>query len=57
MESTALQQMVDSIINGQQADAVTSFNSIISDKISNALETKKTEVAATIGAPTEDENV
>jgi hypothetical protein len=57
MESTAIQQMVDSIINGQQADAVASFNSIISDKISNALETKKTEVAATIGAPTEDENV
>jgi N-acetyl-gamma-glutamylphosphate reductase len=57
MESTAIQQMVDNIINGQSAEAIETFNSIIGDKVTTALEAKKTEVAATIGAPKEDETV
>jgi hypothetical protein len=57
MESTVIQSMVDSIINNQQSDAVEKFNEIIASKVSDALETKKQEVATSIGIEKEHEEV
>lgn len=49
MESTVIHHMVDSIINNQQNDALAKFNEIMADKITDALDTKKVEIASTIG--------
>ena len=49
MESTIIHHMVDDIINGQQSDALTKFNEIISSKLTDALEDRKIEIASTIG--------
>lgn len=49
MESTVIQNMVDNIIGGQQADAMDLFNQIVSDKLSTALADKKIEIASTLG--------
>jgi len=59
MESTAIQQMVDNIIANRQADALQHFNDAISVKLSDALDTKKIEIASSIGKTEviEDETV
>jgi hypothetical protein len=49
MESTVIHHMVDSIINNQQNDALAKFNEIMADKITDALDAKKVEIASTIG--------
>ena len=57
MESTIIHHMVDDIINGQQSDALTKFNEIISGKLTDALEDRKIEIASTIGQEQEHEEV
>jgi hypothetical protein len=59
MESTAIQQMVDNIILGNQADAIKNFNDAIASKLSDALDDRKTEIASSIGKTevTDDETV
>lgn len=60
MDSVIIQKMVDDIIGNRQADALQSFGSIMADKISNSLETRKMEIASTLGQEQEeiaDENV
>ena len=57
MESTIIHHMVDDIINGQQSDALTKFNEIISGKLTDALEDRKIEIASTIGKEQEHEEV
>jgi hypothetical protein len=59
MESTAIQQMVDNIILGNQADAIKNFNDAMASKLSDALDDKKTEIASSIGKTevTDDETV
>jgi hypothetical protein len=49
MESTVIHHMVDSIINNQQTDAMEKFNEIMATKITDALDTKKMELASNIG--------
>ena len=49
MESTVIHHMVDSIINNQQNDALATFNEIMSNKITDALDAKKIEIASNIG--------
>ena len=59
MESTAIQQMVDNIILGNQADAIKNFNDAMANKLSDALDDKKTAIASSIGKTevTDDETV
>jgi hypothetical protein len=57
MESTIIHHMVDDIINGQPADALSKFNEIISSKLTDALEDKKIEIASTMGKEQEHEEV
>ncbi len=49
MESSVIHHMVDSIINNQQTDAMEKFNEIMATKITDALDTKKMELASNIG--------
>jgi hypothetical protein len=49
MESTVIHHMVDSIINNQQTDAMEKFNEIMATKVTDALDTKKMELASNIG--------
>lgn len=46
--------MVNNILQGQNAEAIELFNSVISDKVDNALSAKKMEIASTLGAKDED---
>jgi hypothetical protein len=55
MESTVIHHMVDSIINNQQNDALATFNEIMANKITDALDAKKTEIASTIGKEEHEE--
>ena len=55
MESTVIHHMVDSIINNQQNDALATFNEIMSNKITDALDTRKIELASTIGKEEHEE--
>jgi hypothetical protein len=59
MESTAIQQMVDNIILGNQADAIKNFNDAMASKLSDALDDRKTGIASSIGKTevTDDETV
>ena len=59
MESTAIQQMVDNIILGNQADAIKNFNDAMASKLSDALDDRKTAIATSIGKTevTDDETV
>jgi hypothetical protein len=59
MESTAIQQMVDNIILGNQADAIKNFNDAMASKLSDALDDRKTAIASSIGKTevTDDETV
>ena len=59
MESTAIQQMVDNIILGNQADAIKNFNDAMASKLSDALDDRKTSIASSIGKTevTDDETV
>ena len=55
MESTVIHHMVDSIINNQQNDALAKFNEIMADKITDALDARKIELASTIGKEEHEE--
>ena len=55
MESTVIHHMVDSIINNQQNDALATFNEIMANKITDALDAKKVEIASTIGKEEHEE--
>lgn len=55
MESTVIHHMVDSIINNQQNDALATFNEIMSNKITDALDARKIELASTIGKEEHEE--
>jgi len=59
MESTAIQQMVDNIILGNQANAIKNFNDAMASKLSDALDDRKTAIASSIGKTevTDDETV
>ena len=54
MESAVIQNMIDNIINNKQADALQDFNTAMADKISDALDAKKIEIASSIGKTTID---
>ena len=57
METTAtLKNMVDDILADRSNDAVNQFNAAMGFKLSNALDTKKQEIAASIGQKEEQEN-
>jgi len=55
MESTVIHHMVDSIINNQQNDPLATFNEIMANKITDALDTRKIELASTIGKEEHEE--
>lgn len=55
MESTVIHHMVDSIINNQQNDALATFNEIMANKITDALDARKIELASTIGKEEHEE--
>lgn len=46
--------LVDDIIAGENAQAVDTFNNVISIKVNDALDTQKTELAKTVFSGTED---
>jgi hypothetical protein len=48
--------MVDDILADRSNDAVNQFNAAMGFKLSNALDTKKQEIAASIGQKEEQEN-
>lgn len=54
MNSEVIKQMVDDIINNRQADALQKFDSVMGDKITNSLETRKVEIASTLGQDQEE---
>jgi len=49
-----IKSMVDSIISGEHNNAMEQFKDIISDKISSAFDSKKIEIASTLGEKDED---
>ena len=54
MESAVIQNMIDSIINNKQSDALQDFNTAMADKISDALDVRKVEIASSICKTTID---
>ena len=48
--SELIKQMLDNLIDGNQAAAQEDFNDLMSDKVSGALDARKLEVAQTMGA-------
>jgi hypothetical protein len=54
MDNELLKNMINNIMSGNNTDAVDNFNSVISAKVSDAIETKKQEIAATLGEKDED---
>lgn len=56
MENTSevIRHMVDNILQGNNTDALENFGEIISSKISDNLDTRKIEIASTLGAKDED---
>jgi hypothetical protein len=55
METTeTLRNMVDDILADRSNDAVNAFNAAMGFKLSSALDTKKQEIAASIGQETEE---
>lgn len=54
MDSETLKNMINNIMAGNNTDAVENFNDVISAKVSDALETRKKEIAATLGEKDED---
>ena len=54
MESAVIQNMIDNIINNKQAYALQYFNTAMADKISDALDVRKVEIASAIGKTTID---
>ena len=55
METTAtLKNMVDDILADRSNDAVNQFNAAMGFKLSTALDTKKQEIAASIGQKEEE---
>lgn len=58
METTELlRTMVDDILADRSNDAVNQFNTAMGFKLSSALDTKKQEIAASIGQESENEEV
>lgn len=57
MESTAIQNMVDNILSNNEAGALENFQTAIGDKLTAALDTKKQEIAASLGKKEVDEEV
>ena len=55
MESTVIQQMVDNIIAGRDADAITDFQTAMADKVTAALDVRKMDIASSLGKTTEEE--
>jgi uncharacterized protein (UPF0335 family) len=49
-----VKNMVDNIISGEHSSAMEQFKDIISDKISSAFDSKKIEIAASLGKKDED---
>ena len=54
MESAVIQNMIDNIISNKQSDALQDFNTAMADKISDALDVRKVEIASSIGKTTID---
>ena len=54
MDSETLKNMINNIMAGNNTDAVENFNDVISAKVSDAIETRKKEIAATLGEKDED---
>ena len=48
--SELIKQMLDNLIDGNQAAAQEDFNDLMADKVSGALDARKLEVAQTMGA-------
>lgn len=50
------EDMIDNILDDNTVEAQKDFDNIISDKIKNALDAKKIELASTLYNPSEEEN-
>lgn len=48
--SELIKQMLDNLIDGNQAAAQEDFNDLMSTKVTDALDARKTEVAQSMGA-------
>jgi uncharacterized protein (UPF0335 family) len=49
-----IKNMVDNILSGEHNNAMEQFKDIISDKISSAFDSKKIEIATSLGKKDED---
>jgi hypothetical protein len=49
MENNAVRDMVNNILAGKEADAMNDFNTAVAEKLTDALDLKKQEVAAELG--------
>lgn len=63
MENEHIRNMVDNLLSNQEADAMKDFDTAISVKLTDALDTRRQEIAASLGQETyqeddfEDENI
>lgn len=55
MESTVIQHMVDNILLGKNTEALDDFNAAMSTKVSDALDTRRVEIASTLGQTENEE--
>jgi len=56
MENNAVRDMVNNILAGKEADALNDFNTAVAEKLTDALDLRKQEVAAGLGQYASDEN-
>jgi len=49
MSTDAVRNMVDNILNNREAEALEDFNTAIAVKLTDALDTRKQEIASTLG--------
>jgi hypothetical protein len=49
MENNAVRDMVNNILAGKEADAMNDFNTAVAEKLTDALDLRKQEVAAELG--------
>jgi hypothetical protein len=55
MENNAVRDMVNNILAGKEADALNDFNTAVAEKLTDALDFKKQEVAAGLGDDTPED--
>ena len=45
----SIRNMIDNILNNKEADALEDFNTAVAVKLTDALDTRKQEIASTLG--------